>query len=215
MRVLRDNGGAVAIEFAICLPVLLTLYIAGFNLADIISCNRKVVIANRTVGDLLSRSVSPSAVASSPTSFDASSIMDAASITLTPYSKTNATLYTALLRVCDSTRAYVIVSKAAKWDSAGAIQSATPLLSGGTLSATSVVTLPSGIITADMVPASPDGSNVCTNFAAGTATKTQIGTAGALIYTTSSVYTYQSLSHLGLGRAVTLSDTSYVLPRQG
>lgn len=50
-----DRRGTSAIEFALILPVMLTLYIAGVEISNAIAIDRKVTITARTVTDLVSR----------------------------------------------------------------------------------------------------------------------------------------------------------------
>ncbi len=54
-RLGRDEMGVALIEFAIVAPVLLTLYLSGFQLMDAIACNRKVAVTARATADLISQ----------------------------------------------------------------------------------------------------------------------------------------------------------------
>jgi hypothetical protein len=69
------------------------------------------------------------------------------------------------------------------------------------------------MITSSMVPASPDGSNVCANLAPGTSTKTQIGTVGGWLYTGTIKYNFTpAVSYLPIGNTM-LAHTIYMVPR--
>ena len=213
-----DSSGAAMFEFVICLPVLILLYVVSYAVADVVSCSRKVTIATRTLNDLVSRSLSPTAIASNPSGTDATSLMSAAALTLTPYSSDKATENVALVRVCDSSHAYVIWTQAVTFTS-GATNAATPILTAGALSSKSVISLPSGMVTTPMVPTSPDGSNVCNNFATGTSTTTQVGTAGTFIFLAEVDYTYvpfdsgKQLNMFGFQASVPLGAILYMTPR--
>jgi Flp pilus assembly protein TadG len=54
-RLLRDKGGTATIEFALVLPLILTLYIGGVELSQAINAKRKVVLVTRAVADLVSQ----------------------------------------------------------------------------------------------------------------------------------------------------------------
>ncbi len=52
-RFAADQHGVSAVEFAILLPVMLTLYFGGIQLADAVSADRKNTEVAHTVGDLV------------------------------------------------------------------------------------------------------------------------------------------------------------------
>jgi Flp pilus assembly protein TadG len=51
----RDKRGVSAVEFAMLLPLMLTLYLGGVEVSQGISIQRKVTLTARTVADLVSR----------------------------------------------------------------------------------------------------------------------------------------------------------------
>lgn len=51
----NDVQGTALIEFAILLPILVLLFLGGYQLADAITCKRKVMITTRAVADLTSQ----------------------------------------------------------------------------------------------------------------------------------------------------------------
>jgi Flp pilus assembly protein TadG len=219
-RVTRNTRGAVIVEFAICLPLLLLMYSGGSFVSDMIACNRKVTIATRSLVDLVTRTTSPAIVYNAPQSTNATSYLSASAIVLSPYSLDNATEQVSLLRVCDATHAYVVWTQAQTQSADGSTVTATTsthtpgtLPTSGAQPAASVVTIPSTMITAPMVPVSPDGSNVCANLAVGTSTKTQVGTAGGWLYTGTIKYNFTpSFSYLPIGTTA-LTHTIYMVPR--
>ena len=60
-RLADDSRGVALTEFAFVFPVLLLLFLGGYQLSDGIACKRKVGLANRTIADLGTRSKQVSA----------------------------------------------------------------------------------------------------------------------------------------------------------
>ncbi len=81
-RFARDHEGVSAVEFAIVLPLMLSLYLGGVELGQGLEIKFKVTETARTVTDLTSQYVSIDA----PTM---SSILSASSIVVSPYSASN------------------------------------------------------------------------------------------------------------------------------
>ncbi|MDB5701476.1 MAG: pilus assembly protein [Sphingomonadales bacterium] len=219
-RLTQSTRGAVIVEFAICLPVLLLLYTGGCFVSDMIACNRKVTIATRSLVDLVTRTTSPAIVYSNPQNTNATSYLSASAIVLSPYRLDNATEQVSLLRICDATHAYVVWTQAQTQSADGStVTSTTSTHTAGTVpvvqaqSAANVISIPATMITSPMVPTSPDGSNVCANLAPGTSTKTQVGTDGGWLYTGTINYKYTPLfSYLPISTTV-LTHTIYMVPR--
>ena len=219
-RFAQDSRGAVIVEFAICLPVLLLLYLGGVCLSDMLACNRKVTVATRSLVDLTSRTMSPTIIYNDPSSANARSYLSASAVVLWPYKLDNATQHISLIRVCDATHAYVVWTQAQTQNVNGSV--VTPTTSdqtAGTLptnvaqSANNVVSIPSNMITSTMVPTSPDNTNVCGNLAPGTSTKTQVGTAGGWLYMGKITYNYTpTVGFIPIG-ATALTQTIYMVPR--
>lgn len=86
-----DDRGVALVEFACVLPVLLLMYLAGYQLTDALSCNRKVTIAARAVADLTTQN-------SSVTADRVNTILSAATKVMAPYDASNA-----LVRVTELT----------------------------------------------------------------------------------------------------------------
>jgi Flp pilus assembly protein TadG len=219
-RFRQDARGAVIIEFAICLPVLVLLYTGGCCLSDMIGCNRKVTIATRSLVDLTSRAMSPAIIYNDPQSADATSYLSASGVVMSPYKLNNATEQISLLRVCDATHAYVVWTQAQTQSVDGS--TITPTVSdqtAGTLPASqaqstnNIVSIPSNMITAPMVPTSPDNSNVCGNLAPGTSTKTQVGTAGGWLYMGKITYNFTPVVSFIPLATTPLTHTLYMVPR--
>jgi Flp pilus assembly protein TadG len=81
-RFVRNRDGVSAVEFALVLPVMLSLYIGGVEVGDGMAINFKATLAARTVTDLASQYVSID-------NATMSSILGAASTVLTPYPTAN------------------------------------------------------------------------------------------------------------------------------
>lgn len=219
-RFAQSTHGAVIVEFAICLPVLLLLYIGGSGLSDMIACDRKVAIATRSLADLVSRAMSPTVIYNNSQSTSATSYLSASAVVLSPYKLNNATQQISLLRVCDATHAYVVWTQAQTQSADGntvtattSNQTAGTLPANQTQSANSVASIPSNMITSPMVPVSPDGSNVCGNLAPGIANKTQVGTAGGWLFMSQVSYNYTPSATFVSLPATTFSNTIYMVPR--
>ncbi|WP_343609720.1 TadE/TadG family type IV pilus assembly protein [Novosphingobium sp.] len=198
-HLLRDRSGTALIEFAIVLPLLLTLFIGGYVCADMIASARKVTVATRALADLVSRNVSPSSPVTSAT---LTTYLNSAQLVMTPMPASLTTLQITELRVCDATHAYVVWSQA---QSAGTASTAS-------MTAGSVVSIPANMITSPMVPTSPDGSNVCGNTTS-SATKVQVGTAGGYLFYSQISFVYTPAIGLGNVVTTTLGDQDYMIPR--
>lgn len=74
----RAQGGTAAVEFAMILPFMLTVYLGGVEVGDGVAINRKVAITTRAVADLASRYTKI-------TDADMSTILGASSTIIQPY----------------------------------------------------------------------------------------------------------------------------------
>ncbi len=219
-RLARSTCGTVLVEFATCMPVLLLLYIGGTGLSDAIACNRKVATATRSLVDLVSRTMSPTIIYNDPTSADAKSYLSASAVVLAPYKLDSAVQQISLLRVCDATHAYVVWTQAQTQNADGStVTQRTSTYTAGTIpksetqAGNTVVSIPSSMITSPMIPSSPDGTNVCANFAPGTSNRTQVGTAGGWLFMGQINYTYTpAVSFITLS-TTQLTSTIYMVPR--
>jgi Flp pilus assembly protein TadG len=87
VRLRNDESGISAVEFAMLLPLMLTLYLGTVEISQAIGADRKVTLTSRTLADLASQ-------VSSISSSDMSNILNAASAVIAPYdpSKLKATV---------------------------------------------------------------------------------------------------------------------------
>jgi Flp pilus assembly protein TadG len=78
----HDERGVSAVEFALLLPLMVTLYLGGVEVSQGLTIDRKVTLVARTVADL-------SAQVQKITNNDMNNILDAATAVLLPYSTSN------------------------------------------------------------------------------------------------------------------------------
>lgn len=219
-RLAHNTGGMALVEFALCLPVLIILYLGGYAALDMISCMRKVTTSARSVVDLVGRTMSPAIIYNAPQSANAASYLSASAVVLSPYKLNNATEQISLLRICDATHAYVVWTQAqtqtadgSSVSAAASTQTAGTLPASQTQSAGTVVSIPSTMVTSPLVPVSPDGSNVCSNLAPSTSNKTQVGTAGGWLFMGTVTYKYTPSANFFSLPSTPLTDTIYMSPR--
>ncbi|WP_293854568.1 TadE/TadG family type IV pilus assembly protein [uncultured Alsobacter sp.] len=78
-RFRRGEEGVAAVEFALLLPVMLTLYMGSIELTQALTADRRIVLLARTLGDLTTQS-------STLTAADMTGIVAAASSVMAPMS---------------------------------------------------------------------------------------------------------------------------------
>ena len=79
---LGDRRGLSAVEFALLLPLMLTLYLGSVEVSNGVAADRKVAITARTVADLAARMTTIHNV-------DMTNILGASSAVIAPYSVSN------------------------------------------------------------------------------------------------------------------------------
>jgi Flp pilus assembly protein TadG len=129
-RFASDRDGISAVEFALILPFMLTLYIGGAELGDGLSVQFKATLAARTVADLASQYITIN-------SATMSEILGAASTVVTPYSSANMVVTVSEVTTTNSSGAATIT-----WS---ASSGGTPRTAGSSITLPpSLRTLPSG-----------------------------------------------------------------------
>lgn len=121
----RDHRGVAAVEFAIILPLMLTLYIGGNELGHALTIARKVTHVSSSLADLATQSKTIS-------STDMCNILNAAASVMTPYPTSGVRIKLTQVKINASSIATV------EWS--GALND-TPLSKGAP------VTLPTGVNT--------------------------------------------------------------------
>jgi len=81
-RLARDERGVSAVEFAMLLPLMLTLYLGGVEISQGVSVDRKVTLTARAVADLAAQGTSIN-------NAEMTNILDAATSVSSPYPVTN------------------------------------------------------------------------------------------------------------------------------
>jgi len=77
-RFTRENSGVSALEFALLLPLMVTLYLGGVEIGDALTINRKVTHVSSSLADLVTQS-------RFITNSDMQNILDATAAIMTPY----------------------------------------------------------------------------------------------------------------------------------
>jgi Flp pilus assembly protein TadG len=101
---LRDERGIAAVEFAMLLPFMLTLYIGAVEISQMIAADRKVTLASRTVADLAAQATTINAT-------DLSNILKAASAVMTPYPENRLTVIVSQVKIDAEKKATIVWSK--------------------------------------------------------------------------------------------------------
>jgi Flp pilus assembly protein TadG len=81
-RLLRDKRGVSAVEFAMLLPLMITLYLGGVEVSQAVAVDRKATLIARSVADLIAQSTTV-------TNADMSNILAATAAIIVPYSDAN------------------------------------------------------------------------------------------------------------------------------
>ncbi|MEX0589807.1 MAG: TadE/TadG family type IV pilus assembly protein [Xanthobacteraceae bacterium] len=81
-RFAREHRGVSVVEFALLLPVMLTVYLGGTEVTQGITIKRKTTIVTRAIGDLVAQDVSI-------TNAEMTAILAAATSIVAPYSASN------------------------------------------------------------------------------------------------------------------------------
>jgi Flp pilus assembly protein TadG len=99
-RLAGDDRGVSAVEFAMLLPLMLTLYLGAVEISQGIGADRKVTLTARTVADLASQ-------ASSLATSDMTNSLNAASAVIAPYSDANLKVTVSQVKIDANSRATI------------------------------------------------------------------------------------------------------------
>jgi len=91
-RFARDGRALSAVEFALILPLMVTLFLGGTELSQAIAVKRKTVLVNRTVADLVAQD-------STITNTEMTAIFGASAAVVAPYSSTNLKIVVSQLQI--------------------------------------------------------------------------------------------------------------------
>lgn len=102
IRSLRNDArGMAMVEFAMVLPILITLFLGGYQLTQASACQRRVTIVARSIADLVSRYDTISAA-------EVGTILDASTQIMAPYDVAAAQSRVSLIKV-DAARNVTVV----------------------------------------------------------------------------------------------------------
>ena len=131
-RLVRDRRGVSAIEFAVILPIMVTLFVAGSQITQAITIKRKATQVVRTVGDLTSQD-------SSITNAELQTIFSAATAVMDPYPTTKLKIIVSGLNIDAQGVAKVAWSDSSPSGSAYAVNTTITLPTGLNVASTSLV----------------------------------------------------------------------------
>jgi Flp pilus assembly protein TadG len=81
-RFAADQRGVSAVEFAILLPLMLTMYLGGVEISQAVSADRKTTLVAHTIGDLVAQ-------ASNVASADVTNVLNAGAAVAYPFASSN------------------------------------------------------------------------------------------------------------------------------
>ena len=120
-RFARERSGVSAVEFALILPFMLTLYLGGSELGDGMAIQFKATLAARTVADLATQ------YTNIPDTTTMNQILGAASTVATPYPTANMTVTVSELKLTNGSTTGSVVWSASNTGSGRAQNSTFPL----------------------------------------------------------------------------------------
>lgn len=100
-----DERGVSAVEFAMLLPLMVTLYLGGVEVADGIGIDRKVTLSARTVADLVAQ-------ASSVNNADMTNVLNAGATVMSPYASANMKIIVSSVKIDAAGKATIAWSDA-------------------------------------------------------------------------------------------------------
>jgi Flp pilus assembly protein TadG len=115
-RFAEDPSAVAAVEFALLLPLMLTLFLGGIDMTEAVGARRKAVQASSTMSDLIAQ-------AREVTSADISNVFTAGDAIMTPFDPGRLETVVSSVRIDGSKRATVAWSQA---------HNATPRVAGAT-----------------------------------------------------------------------------------
>ena len=84
-RLIRDKAGIAAVEFAMILPLMLLIYLGGFDVMRMVRAADKIESASKTLADLVAQEQTNSSVPAS----DIATLIQASVISAMPFNDTN------------------------------------------------------------------------------------------------------------------------------
>ena len=201
---------------------MLVMYLGAYTVSDMVACNRKVTIAATTLANLASHALSPTSVLGASSTTSATTYLSAGALVLSPYPMDKGTETITLLRVCSTTKAYLVWSQTQTQDNSGTVLTS-PITAGSPTSPT-LVTLPSGLLTTlagsgsyyPLAPTSTTSSttniDICANTPASGNTPV-VGQAGAYLFLGKVDYSYTPAISYKAITTTQMANAIYMSPR--
>jgi Flp pilus assembly protein TadG len=130
-RLLRDERGVSAVEFAMLLPLMITLYLGGVEVSQAIAVDRKVTLVARSLGDLVAQSTTV-------TNADMTNILNAATAVVQPFPDTTLKVVVSSVTI-DATNVAKVVWSDTKNGTARAVNSTVTLPAALNVANTSLI----------------------------------------------------------------------------
>ena len=99
-RLAKDEDGVSAIEFAVLLPLMITLYLGGVEVSQAVAADRKTTLVAHTVADLVAQE-------SGVTNADMSNVLNASAAVASPYAVSNLAVTVSSIVIDNSGKATV------------------------------------------------------------------------------------------------------------
>lgn len=109
-RLRADTVGSTLVEFAMALPVMLAVYVGGFELSMAISCSRNVAAATHTLTDLASQCSGITSTGDATNACWINNIFGATAVIMQPFNSANANMRLTEVQVINGTQMQVIWS---------------------------------------------------------------------------------------------------------
>jgi Flp pilus assembly protein TadG len=122
-RFVRERRAVSAVEFALLVPIMVTLFFGGIEITQGITIKRKTTIAMRTIGDLVAQDTSI-------TNAEMATILAATSSVLAPFSTANLKMVISSVAIDANNIATVVWSDASSGATARAVGSLVTLPTG-------------------------------------------------------------------------------------
>lgn len=139
-RLRRDTLGSTVVEFAMALPVMLAVYVGGFELSMAISCSRNVAAATHTLTDLASQCSGITSTGDATNACWINNIFGATAVIMQPFNAANANMRLSEVQIINGTQMQVVWSAVQNGSTTGAYTA---------LTAGSKLTIPSSLTTSN------------------------------------------------------------------
>lgn len=109
-RLRTDVAGSTLVEFAMALPVMIGIYVGGFELSMAISCSRNVAAATHTLTDLASQCSGITSTGDATNACWINNIFGATAVIMQPFNSANANMRLSEVQIINGTQMQVVWS---------------------------------------------------------------------------------------------------------